>query len=267
MMIYLKKTFKFLLKNYFIVLPIVAAVVLSALIMGKATAIGLAVNWFKVTIAPTKPFAVLGLLWSLVTSQFSGILGLLLMVAAVPATVGMIFKAAGGGRAGLNDIVPSISQHVVQYLIYFAGVVVLGLAGGLLVLIIALLFALISSLLGGFGIFLFVLVLIALGLAYLAISVLLSFWMPSMLIDKTSVVEAAKLSFAYAKPSFWTLVVNIVLINIGGSLAGWLIGRIFGWIPVVGILLAAVVQGVATVFMTTFVVLLYLEKTGRTVAE
>ncbi|MDD4188601.1 MAG: hypothetical protein PHX37_00760 [Eubacteriales bacterium] len=266
-MTYIKKTFKFLLKNYFIVLPIVAAVFLSALIMGRATANGLALNWFRVTIAPTKPFAVLGLLWSAITSQYMGILGMLLMIVAVPATVGMIFKASGGRKAALNDIVPSVSQHIVQYLIYLAGVILLGLAGGLLVLIIALLFGLISLLLKGFGIFLFVLVLIALGLAYLAITVLLSFWMPSMLIDNTNVVDGAKLSYAYAKPSFWVLAGNIILINIAGALAGWLFGLILGWIPFIGMLLSAIVQALTTVFMTTFIVLLYLEKTGRTVTE
>lgn len=266
-MMYIKKTFKFLLKNYFIVLPVVAAVVLSALIMGKATAAGLAINWIRVTIAPTKPFAVLGLLWSAITTQFMGILGLLLMLAAVPATVGMIFKAARGGKASLNDIVPSISQYIVQYLIYCAGVVVLGLAGGLLVLIVALLFALISILLGGFGIFLFVLVLIVLAIAYLAISVLLSFWMPSMLIDNTNVAEAAKVSYAYAKPSFWMLVGNIILISFGGTLAMWLIDLILGWIPVIGLILAAIVPAVTTVFMMTFIVLVYLEKTERAAAE
>ena len=118
----LEKAIKLLLKNYIIILPLFAAIVIPAIIeRGDVLLPGFirVLKYFKtpenIKVMPT----VLSMLKTFFSARSTGVIGFILQFIAMPAAIGILMKSLGGGQAELEDIAPSIKGCLV-YLIYWA---------------------------------------------------------------------------------------------------------------------------------------------------
>lgn len=262
---HLENAFRFVLKNYIIAVPVFIALAIPALIGQSATfsfaAFGKILSLFQAPDTLRNPFALLGA----ITPFFfavgaAGIIGTLLRLAATPAAAGMIKKGLDGDTVVFDDVIPKVKEHFVQCLIYWVANIVVSIIIGVVFVILVAIFGALVLILKGFGVFLLIIVILAAVLASIAVMVLLSMWLPAMIIDNMNVMDAAKKSISIAKNNFWTILGITVLIAIIGGIAGSIVGAIFGFIPLIGAIIAAVVPALVEVLRMTFYFMFYREE-------
>jgi hypothetical protein len=186
----------------------------------------------------------------------------LLKFAAMPATAGMVKKGVAGELVKLDDTVPMIKEHFAQYVIYWVGNLVVSIVLGIVFMIPVLIFGALTLLLKGFGVFLLFIVILAEIAAGIAVATLLSLWFPAMIIENMSVVDAAKKSVEIVKKNFWIILGITVLIAIVGGITSSIVSAIFGFIPLIGAVVATVVPALVEVVRMAFYFMFYRGETG-----
>lgn len=266
---HLENAFKFILKNYIAAVPLFVALAMPALISQSGVFVmgGIFRALYKVlTNVDTlrSPFALIGELVPLfiATAGIAGIVGTLLKFAAMPATAGMVKKGVAGELVKLDDTVPMIKEHFAQYVIYWVGNLVVSIVLGIVFMILVLIFGALTLLLKGFGVFLLFIVILAEIAAGIAVATLLSLWFPAMIIENMSVVDAAKKSVEIVKKNFWIILGITVLIAIVGGITSSIVSAIFGFIPLIGAVVATVVPALVEVVRMAFYFMFYRGETG-----
>lgn len=262
---YLINAIKFSIKNWMLIIPLFVLTALAALIGGIGSAMSLGtITRLMDTNNFSDPGALFALIPTLLTSVVGGgIVGFIAPFIYQPATYGLVNKSLETGNASLNDLGVSISANFVKYVMYFVGQLVVSLVVGIPAFLLVLLFVWLASAIGAIGIILAVLVVLAIAIIAIALSVLLSMWFATMVIDGLDVVAAAKKSIEVVKSCFWTVLGITLLVGIAASVAGGIIGVIVGWIPLIGRIIASAVPAAQAFVMVVFSMMLYREKTGR----
>jgi len=265
---YLEKSFQLLFKCFLILVPTFAALAIPALIQGVGAANALASLYGMINMANAgylvdNPWLVFQLALNIISAVVGGsFVAFILNFIDVPSTAGMVNKALETGVADLQDFVPSLKGNFAKYLLYWLGTIVLSLILGFAGVILFLLFSLLAGALGSFGLFLLILAIIAMALAGFVISILLSFWFPSMVVDDLGVVDGFKKSIEVARSYFWPLLGITLLVAICSSIVSGILSFI-GLIPILGPVILAVIPAFTAVLLTTFYFSVYRDKTGK----
>lgn len=259
---YLVNAVKFSIKNWMLILPLFVLMALAALIGGVGSAANLGALTGLIS-GGTDPSALFAALPALLTSIVGG--GIVSFIAPfiyMPAIYGLVNKSLETGNATLNDIGAAISNNFVKYIIYFVGQIVVYLVCGIPALLLLLLFSWLTTVLHGFGIFLLVIIVLALFVFFIVLGVLLSLWFAAMVIDGLDVVAAAKKSIEVVKGFFWTIVGITVLVGIAAAIVGSILGFLNA-IPLLGPIITSAVPTAQTFVMIVFSIMIYRERTGR----
>ncbi len=260
---YFEDAFRFVAKNYLIIIPIfIATLVPALLIIGSApTAAELQaiLNDFQQypDYFASNPGAMIDALRQagFGNSASSGTISTILNFMAIPMTAGLIKLGLETGNISINDFAPALSSNIGKYLRYFLVVLLFIILGVIaFVLFIILLITILIASESGWVIFMLGIFLITFG--GIALSVFLSFWFYAMVLDDLKVMEALKRSFAVAKRCFWTLIGIGILISIAEGLLGGFIG-LFSGVPVLPTLLTSFVTATAAVVRMVFLFKIY----------
>lgn len=265
---YLERVFNFVKKYYILVVPLFVMAAVPALISGTGAANTL--GRMSVIFAgisdpvrmqdPTQLIKMFSAVMSSVAG--TGFLAFILKFAAIPATYGMVNKALEIGKADLNDFTPLLSQNIVKYLFYWLGSIVVWIIFLLAALIIFLILGLLTAAVKALGVILLILAGIAVPLAGIVISILISLWFTAMVVDNLEVMDALKKSIALAKSNFPTILGITLLVWLAGAVAGSILGFI-GLIPLIGPLVVSIVPAATSFVITVFYIMLYRNKTGK----
>jgi hypothetical protein len=269
---HLENAFSFVFKNYIVAVPFFVALAVPALIGQSSTFLMTGLfqglySAFKDIDTLRNPFALVGVLAPLfIATGAAGVLGLLLRLAAMPVTAGMIKKGISGGTVKFDDAIPMAKKHFVQFLVYWVANIAVGIILGIVFIIPVAIFGALILILKGFGVFLLILVILAEIAAWIAVMTLLSLWLPAMIIDDMGVIDAAKKSVEIVKKNFWTILGITLLIAILGGIAASIVGAIFGFIPIIGAVIATVVPALVEVLRMAFYFIYYRGETEPGVA-
>jgi hypothetical protein len=261
---YFEDAFKFVTKNYLLLIPIfIATLVPAILVVGSAPsaadvqAIIAEFQQYPDYFA-NNPEALFEALRAagIGNTASSGAISTILNFMAIPMTAGLIKLGLSRGNVSVNDFAPALGSNIGKYLRFFLGTILL-----LIVSIIALIIyviALITMLttMGDAGIFVLIIGFLLLFVIGFAIAIFLSFWFASMVLDDLGVMAALKKSFAIAKRCFWTLVGIGLLIGIAEGIVGGIVG-FFGFIPLLPTILTSGVSAVAATVHMVFVFMIY----------
>ena len=276
---YLEKAFHFLIKNYFLMVPLFIVAVLPSLIAAAgASALGANMGEIWLIIQnledfleePMKLMEAIGpmLIATVGLAGLGGFLAFVLNFVAYPATGGMIKKGMKTGRTDLSDFSPSLSEYFKTYFMYWVGKLVFGIIVGIIAIILFVILGIIAGMLGRVvGIILAVLGVLAMGVVGIAITILVTLWFPAMVIDNLAVVDGFKKSIEVAKSNFWTLLGIGLLVTVASAIVGGIVGLIVGWIPFIGTIIAQVIPTFATVLILVFQFMLYADRTGNNNTE
>jgi len=263
---YLEKAIRFSIKNWMLILPLFVLTALANLIGGIGSSIvsGLTGFWglFKGISGPGDIIKLIPAILS-AFALTSGIWAVIFQFVTYPTTYGLVNKQLETGSASLNDIGAAISSNFVKYIMYFIGTVVVNFVIGIACTIVLLILSLLVLLLKGFGVFLLVIVALALFVAFVVFSVLISMWFAAMVVDGLDVVGAFKKSIEIVRGMFWTILGITVLVSIAASIAGAILGFL-NIIPLLGPIIYSVVPTAQTFIMIVFLLTVYREYTGRT---
>ncbi len=260
---YFEDAFRFVTKNYLIIIPIfIATLVPALLIIGNAPSpadIQAIFNDFAAypDYFMSNPGAFFDALQQAGagSSASSGTISTILNIMAIPMTAGLIKMGLSSGNVSINDFAPALSANIGKYLRFFLAIIVFFIVGVIAVVLIFI--ALVSVMfLSESGWVIFFLGVVLLSFGALALSVFLSFWFYAMVLDDLKVMEAFKKSFAVAKRCFWTLIGISILIALIQGLAGIVIGW-FAVIPVLPTVLTSAVSAFASVVHTVFLFKIY----------
>ena len=262
---YLESAIKFLLKYWILAIPLLVLTALAFLLTGRSAfnagnLLSTYANSGLLRGMPNAPW-----LYSAMSSLMPSSGGFWLILfnfVAIPLTYGLVNKNLESANAGLGDIGQAIGQNFVKYIMYFVGVVVLGLAAAIAIGLVTLLLGLIFSLLGGVGTFIMSIIMLAIALAAIVVVVLLSMWLSAMVVDNLDVVAAAKKSMEVVKTSFWTVIGITILVAIACGIAGFILG-LLKVIPLLGPIISSIVPTAQTFVMIVFLLMIYREKTGK----
>ena len=263
---YLTNAINFMIRNWLLILPVFILMAIVNLVVGTGSKISFeSMKDLASANNLTDPGKILAAVVALAGAFVgAGILGFIIKFIYEPATYGLVNKGLETGNTGLNDLGAAIGANFVKYVIYFVGMLVVGLAAGVAATLLMVLLGLVLSLLKGLGIFLMIIVVLALILFFIVLFVLLSLWFAAMVVDGLDVVAAARRSVEVVKDCFWTILGITVLVGIACAAAGWILG-LLSVIPLLGPIIASVVPAVQYFLMTVFYLIVYREKTGKTV--
>lgn len=261
---YFEDAFKFVTKNYLILIPaFIAAIVPALLVMGATpTTADLQVIVSEFQKYPEYYFSNPEVLMSALgsagigNSASSGTISMILNFMAIPMTAGLVKLGLSRGNVSINDFALALSSNIGKYFRYFLGGILFGLtvAVGIILYVIAL-FTLLTTM-GESGIFVFLFGFLLLFVFAVAVGFFLSFWFIAMVLDDLGVMAALKKSFAIAKRSFWTLVGIGLLLAIAEGIVGGILG-FFTFIPLLPILLTSVLSAFVVVVHMAFLFLIY----------
>lgn len=210
---YLKKAIKFIKNNPIALVPMLFATIIPLFFQMKLFAQyqfmidrlqtfrdgitqGIGVDYFN-QFQQTQSIQVLG-----------GLVSVILGLVLTPITYGLIDKGIKGVKIGYDDFVPSLKQNFVKVLMQTLISIALAFGGGILFLILWLIFILllyISPI-----IFIIVFVMFMVGMIFFSQFFVL--WLPAMIIGDYSVFDALKESFKVVKQNFLTILgINILL--------------------------------------------------------
>lgn len=263
---YLENAIKFLLKYWILAVPLFVLTAIPALISGSGTAAAQMGKLWQTLSDPgqlTNPGNILSTFSAVLPAiAGGGILAFIFQFVSIPATYGLVNKGLETGNAGLNDVGQAISLNFVKYVMYFVGMIVLGIAVTVVFVIISLILGLLISILKGIGIIITVIVMLALVIALIVLAVLLSMWLSAMVVDGLDVIGAAKKSIEIVRTSFWMVLGIIILVAIACGIAGWILG-LLAFIPLLGPIIASIVPTVQAFIMIVFLLSVYRERTGK----
>lgn len=265
---YLENALKFLGKFFILAVPLYVLAAIPALIQGAGAVklfskMGSMYSMFSDPARFSDPAQIFGLFSSIIPLAVGGgVLAFILNFIAIPSTYGMVNKALETNQADLNDFVPALQQNFVKYILYWIGTIVVGLAFFVASGIIIAILGLLTAAIGWVGGILLVLVILALFVAGVVLFVLLSLWLPAMVVDNLDVVAAAKKSIEIAKAAFWLLLGISLLVWIAGAIVSGILSFL-GFIPLIGSLILSVIPAVTGFIMTVFYLQVYRDKTGK----
>lgn len=264
---YLESAIRFSIKNWMLILPLFVLTALAYLLSGvgrSAMDFGKLWSTFGDLNNLTSPGDMMSAFPGLFTAVAVGIgiWALLFQFVSLPATYGLVNKSLETGNASLNDIGAAISENFVKYVMYFIGMLVVGLVVGIGSVILILILVLLAALLKGVGVAIMVIVLIALFLILIVFVIMLSMWLSAMVVDGLDVIAAGKKSIEIVKSCFWTVLGITVLVAVAAAIAGFILGLLSG-IPLLGPIIYSVVPTAQAFIMIVFLMMLYREKTGK----
>lgn len=264
---YLESAIKFSIKNWMLILPLFVLTALSCLLGGVGQSVlnaGKLWSTFGNLNNPASPGGMMSALPGLFSAIAvgSGIWAFLFQFVSIPVSYGLVNKSLETGNASLNDIGASMSGNFVKYVMYFIGMLVIGLVVGIGSFILMLILGLLAALLKGFGVALMIIVMLALLVVLIVFGLLISMWFSAMVVDGLDVIAAVKKSIEIIKGSFWTVLGITFLVGIATGIAGAIL-RLLSGIPLLGPIIYSAVPTAQTFIMLVFLLLLYREKTGR----
>lgn len=261
---YFEDAFKFVTKNYLILIPFfIAAIVPALLVMGATpTTADIQVIISEFQQYPeyylSNPEVLMDALRAagIGNSASSSTISTILNFMAIPMTAGLVKLGLSRGNVSINDFALALSSNIGKYFRYFLGGILFGLAVavGIILYVIALITLLTTM--GESGIFVFLFGFLLLFIFAVAIGFFLSFWFIAMVLDDLGVMAALKKSFAIAKRSFWTLVGIGLLLAIAEGIVGGILG-FFTFIPLLPTLLTSVLSAFVAVVHMAFLFLIY----------
>lgn len=261
---YFEDAFKFVTKNYLIVIPVfIATLVPALLVIGSTpTAADLQVILSDFQQYPdyflNNPDALFEALRTagIGNSASSGAISTILSFMAIPMTAGLVKLGLNKGSVSINDFALALGSNIGKYLRYFLAIILFGLLFVVALVIYVIVMISILAAMGESGIFVFILGLVLLIVISIAVAFFVSFWFGGMVLDDLGVWAALKKSFSIAKRCFWTLLGIALLIAVAEGIIGGVVG-FFTFIPLLPTVLNSAVTAVATVVHTTFLFMLY----------
>jgi len=263
---YLEKTVNFIIKNYLLAIPLWAMQVIPA-VLGSRTVSLLsdAGRWMSLLSDPSAmrdPVEILGIISSIMPLFVgAGIISFVLAFVVLPATYGMINKAAATGHADLNDFVPALKENIVKYILYWLGTLVVFFIIGIAMFLVILLLSLLVILLKWFGIIIAVLAFIAILILSFVINALLGLWFPSMVIENLSVFDALKKSISIVSKNLLVVVGITLLISVASAIVGFILSFL-DIIPVIGPIITSIIPALSSFALFTFYIMIYREKSS-----
>lgn len=261
---YFEDAFKFVTKNYLILIPVFIATLVPALLIIGSTPSAADLqaiisdfqqypDYFLNNLDATfEALQVAGIGNSASSSAIATIMNFM----AIPMTAGLIKMGLNNGSVSINDFAVALGSNIGKYLRYFLAGILLGIL--LAIAIILYVIALISILaaMGDSGIFVLLFGLILLFVFAVSIAFFLSFWFGAMVLDDLGAIAALKKSFAVAKRCFWTLVGIGLLLALAEGMVSAVVG-IFDFIPLLPVILRTAVTAFAAVVHMTFLFMIY----------
>jgi len=261
---YFEDAFKFVTKNYLILIPVFIATLVPALLIIGSTPSAADLqaiisdfqqypDYFLNNLDATfEALQVAGIGNSASSSAIATIMNFM----AIPMTAGLIKMGLNNGSVSINDFAVALGSNIGKYLRYFLAGILLGIL--LAIAIILYVIALISILaaMGDSGIFVLLFGLILLFVFAVSIAFFLSFWFGAMVLDDLGAMAAFKKSFAVAKRCFWTLVGIGLLLALAEGMVSAVVG-IFDFIPLLPVILRTAVTAFAAVVHMTFLFMIY----------
>lgn len=261
---YFEDAFKFVTKNYLILIPVFIATLVPALLIIGSTPSAADLqaiisdfqqypDYFLNNLDATfEALQVAGIGNSASSSAIATIMNFM----AIPMTAGLIKIGLNNGSVSINDFAVALGSNIGKYLRYFLAGILLGIL--LAIAIILYVIALISILaaMGDSGIFVLLFGLILLFVFAVSIAFFLSFWFGAMVLDDLGAMAALKKSFAVAKRCFWTLVGIGLLLALAEGMVSAVVG-IFDFIPLLPVILRTAVTAFAAVVHMTFLFMIY----------
>lgn len=262
---YLSSAVNYAIKNWMLILPVFVLTAIASLIGGVGTSLSLGTiqsltNMGNLT-DPSAIFATLPAIFGAFAG--AGIVAFIAKFIYEPATYGLVNKSLETGSASLNDLGSAIGSNFVKYVIYFVGMLVVGVVTSIAAVLVMVLLGLILGLLKGLGAFLMVIIGLAVAIFFIVLFVLLSMWFAAMVVDGLDVVAAAKKSIEVVKGCFWTVLGISILVAIVCGIVGSILGFL-AKIPLLGPIIYSVVPTAQYFVMAVFYLMVYREKTGRT---
>lgn len=261
---YFEDAFKFVTKNYLIVIPVfIATLVPALLVIGSTpTAAELQAILSDFQQYPdyfvNNPDALFEALRTagIGNTASSGAISTILSFMAIPMTAGLIKLGLNRGSVSINDFALALGSNIGKYFRYFLGTILLifVFVVALIIYLIALITILTTA--GESGILVFFLGIILLFVILVVFAFFLSFWFGGMVLDDLGVWAALKKSFSIAKRCFWTLVGIGLLIAIAEGILGGIVG-FFAFVPLLPTILNSVVTAVASVVHMAFLFMIY----------
>ncbi|PKM86190.1 MAG: hypothetical protein CVU85_08480 [Firmicutes bacterium HGW-Firmicutes-10] len=261
---YFEDAFKFVTKNYLIVIPVfIATLVPALLVMGSTpTTADLQAILRDFQQYPdyflNNPDALFEALRTagIGNTASSGAISTILSFMAIPMTAGLVKLGLNKGSVSINDFALALGSNIGKYLRYFLATILFGLLFVVALVIYVIVMISILAAMGESGIFVFILGLVLLFIVSIAVAFFVSFWFGGMVLDDLGVWAALKKSFSIAKRCFWTLLGIALLIAVAEGIIGGVVG-FFTFIPLLPTVLNSAVTAVATVVHTTFLFMLY----------
>ena len=261
---YFEDAFKFVTKNYLILIPsFIAAIVPALLVMGATpTTAELQAILSDFQQYPgyflENPDVFMEALRTagVGNSASSGAISTILNFMAIPMTAGLVKLGLSRGSVSINDFALALSSNIGKYFRYFLGGILFALVVAVSVILYVIVLITLIAAMGESGIIVFFLGFFLLFVFALAIGIFLSFWFAAMVLDDLGVMAALKKSFAIAKRSFWTLVGIGLLLAIAEAIIGGFLG-FFAFIPLLPTLLTSALSAFVVVVHLAFLFLIY----------
>ncbi len=269
---YLENAFKFTFKNFLLAIPLLISMAIPTLIISIGTA-GLVAKMTQ-KYAQIFQSAMSGEYAGFDASFFDGLLSmpmiisvvigcllfLLLAILVYPATYGIINKKYETGNATLSDFTQCMSKYIGRYVLYGLLSLAIGIGLGIALVILIVLASVIMALVSNvFGIILMVLFYLVFIVGCIALAVYMYLWFPAVCIEDSGIIEGLKNSFKTVKGSFWPILGITLLVSIGGSI----VGSILGIFPFVGVVISSVTTTLAEFILIVYYFEVYRAKTGR----
>lgn len=261
---YFEDAFKFVTKNYLILIPIfIATLVPALLIIGTTPStadLQAIINDFQqypdYFINNPDAFVEALRVAGIGNSASSGAIATIMNFMAIPMTAGLIKMGLSKGSVSINDFAVALSSNIGKYLRYFLAGIVLGILMAVAIVLYLIALLAILAAMGESGLIVIFLGFILLMVLSVTIAFFLSFWFGAMVLDDLGAIAALKKSIAIAKRCFWILVGIGLLLVIAEGITTGIIG-FFGFIPFLPTILTAAVSAFATVVHTTFLFMIY----------
>jgi hypothetical protein len=269
---YLENAFRFTFKNFLLALPLLISMAIPTLIIRIGTAGFVARATQKYTQllqnAMSGNFAGLDdnffdgpISMPMVISVVVGaVLFLLFAIIIYPATYGLINKKYETGNATLSDFTQCMSKYIGRYIQF--GLLSIAIAIGLsivLIILVAIAFAVMSLVSNIVGILLIILFYLAFIVGNIALAIYMILWFPAVCVEDSGIIEGLKNSFKIVNGSFWPILGITLLVSLGGSIAG----SILGIFPIIGVVISSVTSTLASFVLIVYYFEIYRAKTGR----